>query len=289
MSESPSVRCLLCEARLHFKDGNQVKFEKHMKNNHEMNTNQINFILSIHFLTATEKDKLEGDMKIRVEIAMRKSTYQENESISERKMSDDIQTEMTMDLPLVKVVAKSIIVENEIEMIEDTNNSHVEEEDINCSYDGVKAAKEHAISTFKDVFFNDAPIPKRSLQNMFKTLKPPGPSGPPTINSVAKAFKKENKGLEIRKIARKKLLSCEFCDAKFSWRKDYKIHVEKNHDSPVKSTLQKNSKFQNSTKNTVEMKEEIYNDNQGENENSSFGSNGFGSNVNGRNCSVLIH
>ena len=270
MSEPPSVQCLLCEAILPFKDGNQVKFEKHMKNDHEMNTNQMNLFLSIHFLTKTEKDKLEDDMKIRIDIAMGKSTHLVNENISETKTSDGILTDMTTEMTLVKFVEKAILVENDIELIDETDILLAEEEDIKCSYDGVRIAKEHAISTFKDVFFNDAPIPKRSLQKLVKAVKLRGPPGPPIFNLAVTAFKKEKRGLVIKnetkqtkqnKVARKRLLSCEFCNSKFSWRKDYKTHVEKNHNSPVKTALQIDFKLQQSSKNIIEPKQETTVDN----------------------------
>merc|ERR1719318_1755182 len=60
------VRCILCEAFINLREG---RFERHMKQEHEMYSNNMELILSIHFLTEPERVRLNERMQERKEKA----------------------------------------------------------------------------------------------------------------------------------------------------------------------------------------------------------------------------
>merc|ERR1719414_1509368 len=86
-----SVRCLLCEALLLFKDGTNERFEKHMRNEHEMSTNCVDFLVSIHFLSDNEKSTIVNRMKVRIDPS--KGNFDNKKSIFQepRENHDDLE------------------------------------------------------------------------------------------------------------------------------------------------------------------------------------------------------
>ena len=185
-------------------DGTWGQFEKHMKNDHKVTTSHLSFLLAINFLNNVEKDKIEADVKSKVDIFMETSSKSVFKNQSE--MVEDIQVE------------------------EDTEQLLMEEDELKCSYDGVKIAKENALSTFKNVFFNDEPLPKRPLVKkanvLIELIETP-------ISKRRKINVTESK-IKAERVSKARPITCEICKAKFLVNKAYVRHIQKNHNNLAK-------------------------------------------------------
>ena len=53
--EPPSLRCVLCDAIIYFRKGSQERFENHMRNEHEVATKEMGFLLAMHFTNQEER------------------------------------------------------------------------------------------------------------------------------------------------------------------------------------------------------------------------------------------
>ena len=90
----------------------------------------------------------------------------------------------------------------------------VQDDDIQCSYDGVKNVREKKLEAFKNTLFNDAPISKdpRTVVKMYEN------------NNLKSKIKREKLTIKSK--------FCELCDKRFNgftWRQDYKKHMERKH------------------------------------------------------------
>jgi len=64
--EPPSLRCVLCDAIIYFRNGSQERFEKHMRNEHEVATKEMDFLLAMHFTHQEERNIWKKAMEDRI-------------------------------------------------------------------------------------------------------------------------------------------------------------------------------------------------------------------------------
>ena len=193
-----------------------------MKSEHEMSSGQFKFFIAIHFMTELEKTELQQKMRSRVEKAKGRQT-------TEKSKQRNKKTEVIVQI------------QNDDDLL------FVEDDTIECSFDGVKVAKKLAVERLKDVLFNDAPRPRGNiLSNISNNVKiNPIDSNPINTNRTDYAKLKnilnspyQHEKLQVKiksmNITGRSFKSCEFCDKEFKgqdWHRDYNQHMERIHSN----------------------------------------------------------
>ena len=242
MSEVLSVPCLLCNFLLDFNNG---KFEKHMEIEHSLITGHVSFFVAIHLLTEGERQKVQIEMRERVRAKMlNENTDKGQNTLEEAQMSSN--TEMQTKIEITNVMS-----------VEDNLLNEEEDDDILCSFDGVKIAKQSSLETFKESFFSDKPKTTRQNsegKNRDQTKVESENEDDDMMSSRnddeiqcsfdgVKMFREERLqqiNLEMKegksKIKRDMfVLRCELCDKRFSGmmrRHNYRSHMNRNHNQP---------------------------------------------------------
>ena len=63
----PRLRCVLCEAVIRFRQGSEQRFHDHMRNDHEVSSSQMGFLLAMHFSDFRERTVWRDLMKPRID------------------------------------------------------------------------------------------------------------------------------------------------------------------------------------------------------------------------------
>jgi len=217
MLDGRSVRCILCEALLPFTDGTERRFERHMKDDHGMCSDQGKFFLAIHFMTDVERTEIYVKMESKIETAKKGPSIDcSGQNYKHRK---------------IDVISEGKI-QDASSFLDD------DDDELECSYDGVYIAKKIAVQRVKDVLFGDAPIPRKVIQSSvvnstnnsnIKTTDT-SPDKSPNYRRRQKIRIRENNEGKIS--GRNRLKSCEFCAKEFnsaSWQQEYAQHLEVCH------------------------------------------------------------
>ena len=242
MSEVLAVPCLLCNFLLDFNNG---KFEKHMEIDHSLTTDHVSFFVAIHLLTEGEREKVQIEMRERVrEKMVNENTDKGQNTLEEGQMPSN--TEMQTKIEITNVMS-----------VEDDLLNEEEDDDILCSFDGVKIAKQSSLETFKESFFSDTL--KTTRQNSEGKKEPkvefkkqddgedmriaPNDDEIQCSFDGVKIFRDERLeqiNLEMKegksKIKRDMfVLRCELCHKRFSGmmrRHNYRSHMNRKHNEP---------------------------------------------------------
>ena len=64
----PCLRCVLCEAVIRFRQGSEDRFHEHMRNEHEVSSGQMGFLLAMHFSDSRERAVWRDAMRPRIDL-----------------------------------------------------------------------------------------------------------------------------------------------------------------------------------------------------------------------------